>query len=196
MPLTTFAPHAPTCGRPSRWLARGLVLAACLPLAGVTASCTTASAIALQPTKVEVQRPLNGTVRVEATGSARRAGIGSRAIGSDDLAHAVRGTLLASALSSGVVEGGEADHLLRVEVLSVERSDLQLDMQAAISVRWTLLDGAGRVARWEETVTTLGKATTFDAGMVEDRARMALESATRKNIEEGLRRLGRRAGDI
>lgn len=159
------------------------------------AACVTASAVALQPTRVTVQVPLEGTVRVDAVGSARRGGVGPRALRSADLAAAVRGTLLASSFCQGVVESGAANHVLRVEVVSLEGSDLQLDMEATMSARWTLLDSAGRVARWEELVTTHGKATTFDAQMVEDRARLALEAATRKNIEEGLARLGRRKPD-
>jgi hypothetical protein len=53
--------------------------------------------------------------------------------------------------------------------------------------------GEGRVARWQEVVKTKGKATTMDAGMVEERAQMALEAAARTNIEEGFKRLGRTA---
>jgi hypothetical protein len=155
-----------------------------------TVGCTTTSAIELQPAVVKVQHRLAGTVRVEATGSARRGGIGPRAITGDDLAVALRATLLGSSLCDGVVEEGSADHVLRVEVVDVWSSELQLDMEASVSARWTLLDGEGRVARWQELVKTRGKATTFESGMVEERAQMALESAARKNIEEGFARLG------
>jgi hypothetical protein len=170
-----------------------LLLASVALLGTLTPCCTTASAVALQPGRVTVQTPLQGTVRVDAVGSSRRAGIGPRAVRSEDLAHAVRGTLLASNACQGVVESGAADHVLRVEIVDIVGSELQLDMEAAVVARWTLFDPTGRVASWQETITTHGKANTFDAGMVEDRARMALEQATRTNITEGVTRLGRRA---
>jgi len=175
---------APTRPMAARHLA--LALAA---LGGL--GCTTTSAVELQPAEVKVQQRLVGTVLVEATGSARRGGIGPRAITGEDLGAALRATLLGSALCDGVVEAGAADHVLRVEVIDLWASELQLDMEASMTARWTLLDGAGRVAVWEEVVKTRGKATTFDSGMVEERSQMALEAAARKNLEEGFARLGR-----
>jgi hypothetical protein len=167
-------------------------LCAALALAALgSVGCTTTSALELQPAEVKVQHRLAGTVRVEAKGSGRRGGIGPRAITADDLAAAQRGTLLGSSHCDGVVEQGSADHVLRVEVIDLWGSELQLDMEASLSARWTLLDGEGRVAVWQELVKTRGKATTFDSGMVEERAQMALEAAARKNIEEGFARLGR-----
>lgn len=164
-----------------------------VPLGG---ACTTTSAVALQPARVAVSQHLPGTIRVEATGSSRRGGLGPRAITGEDLAAAVRGTLLGSHACDGVVEQGVSDHLLRVEVLDLWSSEPQLDMEATLTARWTLFDGDGRVATWQEVVKTAGKATTFDSGMVEDRARMAIEDATRKNLEAGVARLTAAAASL
>jgi len=160
-----------------------------LPLSG----CTTTSAVELQPVSVQVEHRLTGTVRVEATGSARRAGVGPRSISGADLTAALEATLVASALCDGVVQDGRADHVLRVEVQEAWTSEPQLDMAARVTARWSLFDGSARVLRWQDVVQTKGRATTFDADMLEDRTRMALEDAMRKNLTEGFARLGRRA---
>jgi len=159
------------------------------------AACTTTSAVNLQPARVSVVRPVEGTLRVEATGSPRRAGIGSRAIASDALAAAVRGALLESNACAGIADSGPADQILRVEVASLETTEPGLDMEAELEMRWTLLDTAGQVARWQELVRTTAKTNTFDADTFEARGRMAVELAVRRNIEQGLAGLTR-GGDL
>ena len=109
-------PHRPHARPPHRAVAALFVV--CLA-AALGPACTTTSAVALQPTKVVATQHVPGTIRVEATGSSRRGGIGPRAITGDDLAAAIRGTLLASNLCDGVVESGVSDHLLRVEVIDL-----------------------------------------------------------------------------
>ncbi len=174
-------------------LSAGRAAAALALLLTPLVSCTTTSAVELQPVSVQVEHRLVGTVRVEATGSARRAGVGPRSIGGGDLAEALAATLLASNLCDGVVQDGTADHVLRVEVQEAWTSEPQLDMAARVTARWSLFDGNARVLRWQDSVQTKGRATTFDADMVEDRTSKALEDAMRNNLTEGFKRLGRRA---
>lgn len=157
---------------------------------GLGSGCAAVQVESIVPTTVEVEQHHAGTVRVDASGSPRRAAIGPRRVGAEPLAAAVRSAVLDSGVFAGVVEEGPADHVLRVAAVNAETSEPQLDMTARTSMRWTLLDSDGRVARWERMITTTGKASTFDARMVEERTRMALESSVRANVAEGIRRLG------
>lgn len=154
--------------------------------------CATVSSSVMVPQDVRIERALGGSVRIEATGTPRRAYIARPLVQDDALAGAVREAVTVAGLFDEVVEGSaRADRVLSVALEDLREPELGLDQTCRATMRWRLLTGDGRSVLWEEAITTDLTVHSFEQVDAEERARMAIEGALRRNIQRGLMSLSR-----
>lgn len=147
-------------------------------------ACSGLEAETLVPDRVEVGDPHPGSVRVDA--------LGSKPVGDDALAQAVRSAITASNLFESVAEQGAetCDWVLAVTVTDLERDSAGLTMAAKATFDWSLrADSAARPV-WSQTIVTGYSATPDDTPFVEERGRIATTRAVQENIRRALVALG------
>jgi len=142
----------------------------------------------IQPQKLEIERSHPLRVTVTATSSPSGMILGPR-ITAEDLGEAIRTCITSSELFLPATEG-EAELQLHAEVLELTEGELSVDCEADVRVRWSLAR-PGCEAHWTKTIQTDYTAHVFNTDTSEDRVRVAIRRATRKNIREALECISR-----
>lgn len=161
-------------------------------LAGVLLAhgCATVSSTVMVPERIEsVAASHGGTVRIDASGSARQALIGRRLVEPTALEAAVRESVLTAGLYDEVLDIGHADRVLAVTVEDIKEPAIGLDVTCEVSLRWRLLSGDETRTLWEEVITTKETVNSFDESDSSKRGMMSIEAAMRSNLRRGIARL-------
>ncbi len=169
----------------------------CLALATgalVSAGCTTLSSSVMVPGKVELERTLGGSVRIETVGSAPQMMIGRRLIPPGELQEALRELILRSQLFDSVVDEGDSDHVLLVEFEDMEEPEVGLDADCKLAMRWRLMSGDGQQTLWERVITTKETVNSYQEKDAEKRSMAVLEKTVQANLKKGVERLSKAKG--
>jgi len=169
----------------------------CLALAAgslVSAGCTTLSSSVMVPGKVEVEKTIGGSVRIETIGSPPQMMIGSRLIPPGELEEALRELILRSHLFDTVVAEGESDRVLRVEFESIQEPEVGLDAECTLALRWRLMSGDGQQTLWERVITTDETVNSYQESESARRSMAVLEKTVQANLKKGVERLSRAQG--
>jgi hypothetical protein len=153
------------------------------------AGCTTpAESKGLNPVGFRVARQYSASVIVHTEGGAETSGVGNPEISASAFREALVAAVNESRVFSSVREQPPADYRLSVSVVAT-KPDIGLTTHETVSARWQLTRLSDNSDRFNEFVTTSGKATAGDALTMWPRTRIALERAGQENIKQGLTKL-------
>ena len=148
-------------------------------------ACSGVPSASIVPEDLRLATTQPGGVRIEAEGSGRQLGVGPRVITSANLEQALEDTLTLAGVFSEVLEEGEGEWLLKVDVSEIESSDWSLEMYGDAVLVWRLMRGETGELVAQREIKTRGRARTEDTRDVEQRGKIAMQKALRENLTEG-----------
>lgn len=172
-------------------LTPSFLLSALVAGAMVAHGCSTVASSVMVPKSLEIDAPLGGAVRIEAEGSPAQAWIGTPLVKASELEKALRDSVMTSGLFDEIVETGDADRVLRVEVERIDEPSMGLDQTCETAFRWQLRTGDGARTLWEKQIVVSETVNTFQETDSEKRRVRAIERAIQGNLRRGIRELSR-----
>lgn len=142
---------------------------------------------AMTPQNITVSKHFPHSLRVQTSGGAETGAMDSSNVSDADLKAAIEDAIAQSKLFKTIVQGSNGDYELSVRVVSLSKplfgGTFTVDMETA----WSLTKASDRSVALRKSVKSSGTATMSDAFAGVTRLRMAVEAATRNNIEQGLK---------
>lgn len=168
--------------------ARCPYLLAALALTFILGGCASpADRAAMTPQNLTVSKHHPYSLRVQTGGGAETGAMDSSNVSDADLKAAIEDAVVRSKLFTTIVQGSNGDYELSVRLTSLSKpvfgGTFTVDMETA----WSLTKTSDRSVALRKSVKTSGTATMSDAFAGITRLRMAVEAATRNNIEQGLK---------
>ena len=124
---------------------------------------------------------------VQTSGGAETGALDSSNIANADLKAAIELAVTQSQLFKRIVSGNDGDYELSVRVISLSKplfgGTFTVDMETA----WSLTKVSDRLVAMRKSVKSSGTATMSDAFAAVTRLRLAVEAASRNNIEQGIK---------
>lgn len=169
-------------GMPSKRL---LAIAASILILGACASPADRSAMTPQNLIISKHHPYS--LGVQTSGGAETGALDSSNIANADLKAAIELAVTQSQLFKRIVSGNDGDYELSVRVISLSKplfgGTFTVDMETA----WSLTKVSDRSVAMRKSVKSSGTATMSDAFAAVTRLRLAVEAASRNNIEQGIK---------
>jgi hypothetical protein len=167
---------------------RSKLLLAIAASALVLGGCATpADRAAMTPQNLTLSKHHPYSLGVQTSGGAETGAMDSSNVANADLKAAIEAAVSQSKLFKTVVQGGNGDYELSVRLTSLSKplfgGTFTVDMETA----WSLTKISDRSVALRKSVKSSGTATMSDAFAGVTRLRMAVEAATRNNIEQGLK---------
>lgn len=168
--------------------AHRLHLLAALALTLILGGCASpADRAAMTPQNLTISKHHPYSLRVQTGGGAETGAMDSSNVSNADLKAAIEDAVVSSKLFTTIVQGSNGDYELSVRLTSLSKpvfgGTFTVDMETA----WSLTRTSDRSVALRKSVKTSGTATMSDAFAGVTRLRMAVEAATRNNIEQGLK---------
>jgi ABC-type uncharacterized transport system auxiliary subunit len=142
---------------------------------------------AMTPQNLTVNKHYPYSLRVQTSGGAQTGAMDSSNISDADLKAAIEDAVSQSKLFMGIVQGSNGDYELSVRLSSLSKplfgGTFTVDMETA----WSLIKASDHSVLMRKSVKSTGTATMSDAFAAVTRLRMAVEAASRNNIEQGLK---------
>ena len=169
-------------GMPSKRL---LAIAASILILGACASPADRSAMTPQNLIINKHHPYS--LGVQTSGGAETGALDSSNIANADLKAAIELAVTQSQLFKRIVSGNDGDYELSVRVISLSKplfgGTFTVDMETA----WSLTKVSDRSVAMRKSVKSSGTATMSEAFAAVTRLRLAVEAASRNNIEQGIK---------
>jgi hypothetical protein len=169
-------------GMPSKRL---LAIAASILILGACASPADRSAMTPQNLIISKHHPYS--LGVQTSGGAETGALDSSNIANADLKAAIELAVTQSQLFKRIVSGNDGDYELSVRVISLSKplfgGTFTVDMETA----WSLTKVSDRSVAMRKSVKSSGTATMSEAFAAVTRLRLAVEAASRNNIEQGIK---------
>lgn len=138
---------------------------------------------AMTPKNITVSKHFPHSLRVQTSGGAETGAMDSSNVSDADLKAAIEDAIAQSKLFKTIVQGSNGDYELSVRVVSLSKplfgGTFTVDMETA----WSVTKVSDRSVALRKSVKSSGTATMSDAFAGVTRLRMAVETATRNNIE-------------
>lgn len=164
---------------------RLLAIAASILILGACASPADRSAMTPQNLIISKHHPYS--LGVQTSGGAETGALDSSNIANADLKAAIELAVTQSQLFKRIVSGNDGDYELSVRVISLSKplfgGTFTVDMETA----WSLTKVSDRSVAMRKSVKSSGTATMSDAFAAVTRLRLAVEAASRNNIEQGIK---------
>ena len=168
---------------PIRYAIHVAAASLCLALIGCS---TPATREAMTPQKVIVSKHNPYSVHVQTNGGAETSAISGSNISDAELKAAVEDAVVQSKVFKSIVQGAGGDYELSVRVVSLSKPLFGATFTVEMETAWSLTKQADKTVLMRKSVKSSGKATMGDALAGVSRLRMAVESAARENISQGL----------
>lgn len=157
-------------------------------LALILGGCASpADRAAMTPQNLTISKHHPYSLHVQTGGGAETGAMDSSNVSNADLKAAIEDAVVSSKLFTTIVQGSNGDYELSVRLISLSKpvfgGTFTVDMETA----WSLTKTSDRSVALRKSVKTSGTATMSDAFAGVTRLRMAVEAATRNNIEQGLK---------
>ncbi|MBU1364417.1 MAG: hypothetical protein KKE51_11395 [Gammaproteobacteria bacterium] len=166
---------------------RSLLLAA-VALTLVLGGCASpADRAAMTPQNLTVSKHHPYSLRVQTGGGAETGTMDSSNISNADLKAAIEDAVVRSKLFTSIVQGSNGDYELSVRLTSLSKPTFGGTFTVDMETAWSLTKTSDHSVALRKSVKTSGTATMSDAFAGVTRLRMAVEAATRNNIEQGLK---------
>ena len=164
---------------------RLLAIAASILILGACASPADRSAMTPQNLIISKHHPYS--LGVQTSGGAETGALDSSNIANADLKAAIELAVTQSQLFKRIVSGNDGDYELSVRVISLSKplfgGTFTVDMETA----WSLTKVSDRSVAMRKSVKSSGTATMSEAFAAVTRLRLAVEAASRNNIEQGIK---------
>jgi hypothetical protein len=139
---------------------------------------------------VKVAKPQPYSVDVVTSGGAETGALDSSNIGNADLKAAIEASIAQTQVFKEVVQGRNGQYELTVAVVQLSKPSIGFSFTVDLELGWTLTRLSDKQVAFRKSIqsTFTAPASAAFAGAV--RLRLAVEGATRANIEQGLRAIG------
>lgn len=163
----------------------GLILSVAL------AGCSSpANRAAMTPQSLVVSKHHPYSVLVNTAGGAETGAMDSSNISDADLKLAIEDAISQSKLFKTIVQGSDGDYELSVRVTSLSKpvfgTTFTVDMEGA----WSMTKVSDKSVILRKSIKSSGTATMGEAFAAVTRLRLAVESAAKDNIAQGLKAIG------
>ncbi len=159
-------------------VAVAVLLGACAAPAGPGAMTVQRSTVAL--------RPHAASVSVSVQGGSETGALDSSNIANADLKAAIETSIVESRLFREVVQGGAGEYELGVSVIQLSKPIFGGTFTVDLETAWSLTRAADRQVLLRKVIRSSGTATMGDSFVGAARLRLAVESAARDGIRQGL----------
>ena len=169
-------------------LARTTPLLAIAALALTLGGCASpADRTAMTPQNLTISKHYPHSLRVQTSGGAETGAMDSSNVSDPDLKAAIEDAVIQSKLFKTIVQGSNGDYELSVRLSSLSKPLFGATFTVDMETAWTLTKTSDHSVALRTGSKSSGTATMGDAHTGVTRLRMALEAATRNNIEQGLK---------
>lgn len=168
---------------------RSAIAAALLLSVAVLAGCAAPadpSAMTVSAATTPITRKHAQSVSVQAAGGNETGLMDSSNVADADLKAAIEASIAQTGVFSRVVQGKGADYELTVSIVSLAKPLIGFTFTVDMETAWVLVKASDRSIVMRKTFRASHSATVGDAFPAVVRLRLAVEGATRKNIEQGL----------
>lgn len=163
-------------------------LLAALALTLILGGCASpADRAAMTPQNLTVSKHHPYSLGVQTGGGAETGAMDSSNVSDADLKAAIEDAVVRSKLFTTIVQGSNGDYELSVRLTSLSKPVFGGTFTVNMETAWSLTKTSDRSVALRKSVKTSGTATMSDAFAGVTRLRMAVEAATRNNIEQGLK---------
>jgi hypothetical protein len=162
-------------------------LAAALLSFALIGCSTPATRGAMTPQGIEVSKHNAYSVHVQTNGGAETSAVSGSNISDADLKAAVEDAVVQSRVFKTIVQSAGGDYELSVRVVSLSKPLFGGTFTVEMETAWSLTKQADHTVMMRKSVKSSGKATMSDSLVGVSRLRMAVESAARDNISQGLK---------
>lgn len=145
-----------------------------------------ADRVAMTPQSLTISKHHPYSLRVQTSGGAETGAMDSSNVADADLKAAIEAAVLQSKLFKTIVQGSNGDYELSVRLTSLSKPLFGGTFTVEMETAWSLTKSSDRSVALRKSVRSSGTATMGDAFAAVTRLRMAVEAATRNNIEQGL----------
>ena len=142
---------------------------------------------AMTPQNITVSKHYPHSLRVQTSGGAETGAMDSSNVSNADLKAAIEDAIAQSKLFKSIVQGGNGDYELSVRVTSLSKPLFGGTFTVEMESAWSLTKTSDHAVLMRKSVKSSGTATMSDAFAGVTRLRMAVEAASRNNIEQGLK---------
>lgn len=166
---------------------RRLLLTGSALLGIALAGCSSpASREAMVPSDLVVSQQHRHSLRVQTSGGAETSGLDSSNIADTDLKAAIEDAVVRSRLFQSIVQGNDGDYELHVQVVSLRRPLIGGTLNVELETGWSLVRRADRAVLLRKSIHSNGTASMAEAFTFVTRLRLAVETAARDSIRQGL----------
>jgi hypothetical protein len=163
------------------------VLVTVLTTAVLAGGCSSpASREAMTPLDVTVGKQHPFSVAVKTGGGADTGALDSSNISDADLKAAIEESIVRSQVFRKVVQGADGDYELNVRVTSLTKTIFGATFTVEMEAAWSLVRLSDRTPVMRKSIKSEGVATISDAVVAVTRLRLAVETAARSNIKQGI----------
>jgi hypothetical protein len=164
-------------------------------ITGLLSGCSSpAKSVGMTPASLGIEKTHPYSVKIEVGGGrATNALTDPSQISNEAFAQAIADAIVHNRLFSEIARGQPGDYLLRVEILSLEQPLFGLNMTVRLEAAWELINTQTGKPVLREAIVSSHTATPGDAFAAVTRIRLATEGAAKKNIEQGLLKIGQLA---
>lgn len=152
----------------------------------LTGCSSPASREAMAPPDLVVSQQHRHSLRVQASGGAETGGLDSSNIADADLKAAIEDAVIRSKLFQSIVQGNDGDYELHVQVVSLRRPLIGGTLNVELETGWSLVRRADRTVLLRKSIRSTGTASMAEAFAFVTRLRLAVETAARDSIRQGL----------
>ena len=142
---------------------------------------------AMTPKNIAVSKHHPYSLGVQTGGGAQTGAMDSSNISDADLKAAIEDAVSQSKLFKTIVQGSNGDYELSVRLTSLSKPLFGATFTVEMETAWSLTKTSDRTVVLRKSVKSSGVATMGEAFAGVTRLRMAVEAATRNNIEQGLK---------
>lgn len=166
-----------------------LLAAATVLSSGCVATGAKSTAMTIALPAVEKQHP--ETVAISVSGGKATNPLWTSQVSNEDFQAALISSISASKVFSAVVQDGQNDLLLKVELLKLAQPLAGLNMTVTAETSWTLTNRLDGAVLWQKQISEAHTATMGDAVVGVTRLRMASEGAIQAVIKTGVEEMSR-----
>lgn len=173
-----------------RPLGKIVLLLGILLSTGLSGCSSPANREAMTPQNLVVSKQYPYSVRVKTSGGMETGAMDSSNISDADLKLAIEDAISQSKLFKSIVQGSDGNYELSVRVVSLSKpvfgTTFTVDMEGA----WSMIKVSDKSVVLRKSIKSSGTATMGDAFAAVTRLRLAVESAAKDNIAQGLKAIG------
>jgi PBP1b-binding outer membrane lipoprotein LpoB len=142
---------------------------------------------AMTPQNLTVSKHHPYSLRVQTSGGAATGAMDSSNVSDADLKAAIEDAIAQSKLFTTIVQGSNGDYELSVRLTSLSKPIFGATFTVDMETAWALTKASDGSVVLRKAVKSSGTATMGEAFAGVTRLRMAVEAATRNNIEQGIK---------